>query len=1336
MATIPVGNIGEFVPDKEEWSQYETRLRYFFVANNIKEEAAQKAVFLTVVGPATFKTLTSLVSPASVDDKTYPQLTGELGKYYNPKPSEIVQRFKFNSRCRQPTESVATFVTELRALVKHCNYAADSLDSLLRDRLVCGINDMQMQRRLLSEDKLTFETAFKITLAMETAARDTQTCSALQQEQPQVKEENLKLQKIMPAPVRTPSPSSGPRSQCYRCGYGGHSSDSCKFRYTKCHNCGKTGHIVRVCRSKRPLQPQQHPPVSNQYLEETNPDLQDNGNTSAPPEYTMFSLEADQYTHPYVLELQLDEKIVRMEVDTGASLSLMPLSTFRKLWPQRELLPSNVKMSTYTGEVLAVSGTADVLVTGHGTETATLPLLIVEKEGPCLLGRNWLKSLRLDWRQLIRVHHLQDNPALTEVLQRHPHVFDEGLGTLRGFKAKICVDPSATPRFCKARPVPYAMRAMVEKELDRLVQQEILEPVQFADWAAPIVPVLKSDKKSLRICGDFKMTVNSASKLDAYPIPRIEDLFARLSGGVCFSKLDLSQAYLQLELEEDSKQFVVINTHKGLFRYNRLPFGISSAPGIFQRTMESLLQNIPSVIVYLDDILIAGQSEEEHLRLLEEVLSRLETAGLRLKREKCVLMSESVEYLGHTIDRHGLHPTKEKVKAVCEAPSPKNVSELKSYLGLLTYYSKFLPNLATLLAPLYQLLQSGVQWKWSAEQDKAFKASKELLVSSQVLVHFDSELPLVVACDASPYGLGAVLSHKYANGSERPIGYASRSLSSAERNYSQLEREGLACVFGVKRFHSYLYGHSFSLITDHKPLEGLFHEDRAIPAQASSRIQRWALTLAMYDYHLIHKKGSEHANADAFSRLPLPVTLDTTPQPPEVVLLMEQMRDSPVNTDHIRTWTRRDTTLSQVVQFVRYGWPMHLNDSSLQSYWQKRTELSLQEECLLWGNRVVIPQIGQERVLQELHEAHPGATRMKQLARTLVWWPGIDQDIEKAVKACPECQFHLSSPAEAPLLPWTWPSRPWSRVHIDFMGPFQGHMVLVLVDAHSKWIEAHVMSAITSTLTIQCLRRIFATFGLPEVIVTDNGPSLVSEEFEAWLKRNGIRHKTSPPYHPATNGLAERAVQTVKRGVKKMKSGTLSDKIARFLFAYRNTPHSTTGVSPAELLMGRKLRSPLDLLKPDLHFRVEGRQEKQKQYHDKSSRQRSFAIGDLVFVNNFSRSSADLWLPGQVIVATGPRAFQVKIFDGRIVRRHVDHMRIRTAPVAQKELGELQGFDFEFPKGPVDQPDPDTPPSTPVSPRTRPPRTLPPPRNPSTRVRRQPDYFAPLVSHYFKGERV
>ena len=457
----------------------------------------------------------------------------------------------------------------------------------------------------------------------------------------------------------------------------------------------------------------------------------------------------------------------------------------------------------------------------------------------------------------------------------------------------------------------------MEKELEHLVRLGIIEPIQLAEWAAPIVPVLKANKKSVRICGDFKMTVNSASKLDTYPIPKVDDLFARLTGGICFSKLDLSQAYQQLELEENSKQFVVIKTHKGLFRYTRLPFGISFAPGIFQRTMESLLQNIPSVVVYIDDILIRGASEEEHLGNPEQVLSRLEAAGLRLKKNKCTLMAESVTYLGHRIDKDGPHPTQEKVEAVQNAPTPKNVSELKLYLGLFSYYAKFLPNLATVIAPLYQLLQADTKWQWTKGEQNAFVASKNLL-SLQVLAHYDSILPLVLECDASPYGLGAVLSQRYSHGSERPIGCASRSSSCAEKNYSHLEREGLSCVFGVKKFHAYLYGHTFSLVTDHKPLLRLFSEKKAVPMQASSRIQHWALTLAMYEYHLMHRKGIEHANADALSRLPLPIVCET-PQPPETVLLMEQMQDSPVTVDHIRLMTRHDTTLSQILKFVRYG---------------------------------------------------------------------------------------------------------------------------------------------------------------------------------------------------------------------------------------------------------------------------------------------------------------------------------------------------------------------------------------------------------------------------------
>ncbi len=349
-----------------------------------------------------------------------------------------------------------------------------------------------------------------------------------------------------------------------------------------------------------------------------------------------------------------------MEVDTGASLSVVSETTFARLWPGRSLEPSTVQLKTYTGEALQVLGSAQVHVIGGDGQSADLPLLVVGTDGPTLLGRNWLRSLRLDWQQ---IHQLNDTP-LERVLARHATIFNDELGTLKGFKAKIHVDPSITPRFSKARPVPYAMRELVEEELDRLTQQGVLEPVQFADWAAPIVPVLKSDKKSVRICGDFKMSVNAASNLDAYPIPRVEDLFTKLTGGKSYTKLDLSQAYLQLELDEESKNYVVINTHKGLFRYNRLPFGISSAPGIFQRTMESVLRSIPSVVVYMDDILVTGRTDAEHIGMLEKVLARLEEAGLRLKKRKCMFMAESVIYLGHRIDKEGLHPTEEKLKAV------------------------------------------------------------------------------------------------------------------------------------------------------------------------------------------------------------------------------------------------------------------------------------------------------------------------------------------------------------------------------------------------------------------------------------------------------------------------------------------------------------------------------------------------------------------------------------------------------------------------------------------------------------------------------------------------
>ena len=420
------------------------------------------------------------------------------------------------------------------------------------------------------------------------------------------------------------------------------------------------------------------------------------------------------------------------------------------------------------------------------------------------------------------------------------------------------------------------------------------------------------------------------------------------------------------------------------------------------------------------------------------------------------------------MDSESIHPLPEKIKAVQDAPQPLNVHELKSYLGLLTYYSKFIPNMSSTLAPLYRLLRKDVKWHWSAEEEATFKRSKELLTSSPLLTHFDPSLPLVLACDASAVGIGAVLSHRLPDGSEHPIGYASRSLSKAERNYSQLEKEGLSCIFGIKRFHQYIFGHHFLLLTDHKPLLALFNEHRSTSAQASARIRRWSLELSAYEYTLEFRDTHSHSNADALSRLPLPVLPATTDPPAEIILLLEHLAESPVTARHIQSGTQKDPVLSRVLQYTRRGWPESAKtDTQLSPFYHRKAEISVEDGCLLWGSRIIIPHHYRQDVLEELHEAHPGMTKMKGLARMFVWWPGLDKDIERNVRLCQACQSTQNSPPVAPLHPWHWPTRPWTRLHMDYAGPICGKMILIVVDSHSKWIDAF---PVTSATSLQLLR--------------------------------------------------------------------------------------------------------------------------------------------------------------------------------------------------------------------------------------------------------------------------
>ena len=740
----------------------------------------------------------------------------------------------------------------------------------------------------------------------------------------------------------------------------------------------------------------------------------------------------------------------------------------------------------------------------------------------------------------------------------------------------------------------------------------------------------------------------------------IDDIFASLDGEEKFSKIDLRSAYTQMKMTDESKPMLTLNTHRGLFRLNRLPFGIVSAPAVWQRAIDTVLSWLSKTKCIIDDIIVTGADDEDHFRNREAVFTRLQAAGLRVNIEKCRFFQDRIECCRHEVSKDGLRKLQTKVQAIVDAPQPENVSQLCSFLGLLNCYQRFLLDLATTLHPLNELLQKGKKFVWSSDCQAAFQKVKNLIASDQVLTHYDPNLPIRLASDASPYGIGAVLSHVLTTGEERPIAFAPRTLTKAEQGYLQIDKEALAIVWAVKRFNIYLYGRHFELVTNHQPLVSIFHPAKSVPVMTAARLQRYAIYLSSHSYTIVYKNTTDHANADSMSRLPLPCT-----EPPTAAVRavdsfhVSQFEALPVTAQRIKTETRNDSVLAEVYDYVLRGWPTHLTNDQLRPFVARKTELTLHDGCILWGSRVVIPASLQATILRELHEGYLGMVRMKTLARSYIWWPRLDCDIETTARACPGCQQTQKHPARAPLHPWEWPAQPWQRVHMDFTGPMDSTMFL----AHSKWPEVIPMRSTTTTATIGKLRDIFARHGIPEHIVSDNGPQFASDEFSKFAKASGIRHIRSAPYHPATNGLAERFVQTFKQAMKASHgdSRPLNERLAKFLLRYRNTPHATTNESPAMLLFKRPLRTRLDLVRHDTRKTVERKQ------LDQAAKQafatpRSFATGDHVMTRDY-RADYAKWTPGIVTKNNGPLSYDIAVAPQVTWKRHTGPAASRTSAV-------------------------------------------------------------------------
>nr|XP_037268455.1 uncharacterized protein K02A2.6-like [Rhipicephalus microplus] len=451
-------------------------------------------------------------------------------------------------------------------------------------------------------------------------------------------------------------------------------------------------------------------------------------------------------------------------------------------------------------------------------------------------------------------------------------------------------------------------------------------------------------------------------------------------------------------------------------------------------------------------------------------------------------------------------------------------------------------------------------------------------------------------------------------------------------------------MFGVERFHQYLWGRRCEAVTDHKPLLGLLGPDKAVAVQASPQVVRWALKLAASSYRLVYHPGKDLAPAGALSRLALPEVPAAVPEPAEVFML-EHTYPEVLSRSAVSQATSRDPVLSQVVKAVSRG-----------------------DELAEWT--VVIPQSLRSRFLQLLHVGHLGVEKTKIVARSHVWWPGLNQDNARMVKSCQVCPENQRAPRHVDITAWPFPEKPWSRLHVDFGGLFKGHYFLVVVDAFSKWVEVLPVTTPSAGAPLR-VTAIFAAQGLPDVIVSDNDPAFASEEYLAWLTKNGIRRMMVPPYHPASKGAAERVAQTVKDKPKKSKGVDFRTQVARFLFQYRTTPHDVTGRAPCELLLGRMVKTPLDILHPDLRSTALLKQLKKKLAADRACRPGPLPVSGAPFFARNLRPGPP-WSAGHVVSPASASTLLVRMSDGTTWHRHADHVRPRLATSAAAPSGSQQ----------------------------------------------------------------
>ncbi|XP_049877892.1 uncharacterized protein K02A2.6-like [Pectinophora gossypiella] len=1145
-----------------------------------------------------------------------------LDDYFAPKQNKVYERHLFRLLKQEPNEKFEKFLVRLRQQANKCQFQ-DRNDNII-DQIVEKCASIELRKKILQMgDDVTLERIIKEANSLESVNMQLEGFDS-------VNKTMQGINKIFTKANNTYGTSTMHKTKlkiqtnCGRCGNRNHgpSSPLCPARNKDCLKCGLVGHFRQYCKTKQPLkrklEAERH--TEGKKKAKVN-DKQDDINQVDELEKISKNIESE--TPHYVFHIDDDDEFecmiggvnVTMLVDSGCKQNLIMEETWNKMKTKKvtvdKQIPNpDVKFMAYGSNVpLEIKGSFEANIQVGGS-TKKATFYVIKNGTRNLLGKLTAMALGI----------LKIGLNLEEINQLDISTFPK----LKDVLIELPIDDSVTPISQPYRRIPIPIEDKVAAKIDELARRDIIEEVRGSSkWVSPIVPILKDN-------GD-------------------------------------------IEIDPHSRYITTFITSKGLYQYKRLMFGISCAPEIFQKTLERILVGCDGVINFIDDILIFGKDLAEHDRRLEKVMKVLKENNVMLNKDKCRYRLKKVSFLGHELSEHGIRPLEKYISTVQQFRPPTTVGEIRSFLGLINFVSKWIPNVATLTEPLKELLRNkhgdnfDITNGWGENQRQSFNALKSALTNVTTLGYYNVKDRTIVVADASSVGLGSVLIQVDGHG-PRVIAYGHKTLTDCERRYCQTEKEALALVWAIEHFHIFLYGKQFELVTDHKPLEVIF----GIRSKPCARIERWVLRLQSYNYKVVYRPGKTNI-ADPFSRLcNEPKSGHTATRDNYVHQIVENSLPVAVSLTEIMRCSSEDQEILKVKDGV-YNSNWH-EDVKLFKIFQD--ELCFYEGILLRGTRIVVPESLRERVLKAAHEGHPGIVGMKARLRTKVWWPKCDKDAETMVKSCKGCTLVSGPNPPHPLKRRELPEEPWMDVAVDLMGPLpSGDYLFVIVDYYSRYKEIKICRKITTVEVVTHLKEIFSRLGNPASITADNGKQFCSEEFKSFCTQRNIVLFNTVPYWPQQNGEVERQNRDILKRLKisQVEKKNWRESLLDYLMMYNSTPHTVTGKTPSELFFKRRFRDKLPMIndihgKPqegDLEMRDRDRvnKEKGKIYSDRKRKAERCTLeaGDKVYVKQMSKDNK-LSLnydstPHTVRKSHGGDILVENDETGQICRRNIVHLK-------------------------------------------------------------------------------